>query len=283
MNNCKNKIRYRIFFSTWKSRKKKNELISETWRMEPKQGRGKESHGYLLLCQIPEIHALYVQKKQLVQTCSTVLVSGKMEGTNSISESATACHDLYWPLSCELTSLISLHTTHPNLYNRLQLRCLTFTDTLCFMDTMVRGAKEHNYGWNNITYTLRVYPVCVNWVYNVSHFWRLHPASEGGKFWRFTTLASLIMVIFFSGSDLIEFKINSSYDRQTWSLVHVTVCIDLYSLRRNWILCLNLRGNLLSVSLMTLFHSLSLNICESGFDFLLAYVSPNQELLQRSC
>lgn len=148
---------------------------------------------------------------------------------------------------------------------------------------MVRGAKEHNYGWNNIKYTLRVYPVHVNWVYNACHLSRLHPASEGGKIWRFTTLVSLIIMIFFSGSDLMECKINSSYDRQTWPLVHVTVCIDLYRLRRNWILCLNLRGNFLSVSLMALFHSLSLNIYESGFDFRVAYVSTNQELLKRSC
>ena len=67
----------------------------------PKQVRGKKTHGHLLLSQIPEIHAqvtcntLYVQKKQLVETCSTVLVSGQIEGTNSISEGAAACHDLY--------------------------------------------------------------------------------------------------------------------------------------------------------------------------------------------
>lgn len=143
MKNCKNKIRCRIFFSTWKSRKEKNQLISEIWLVEVlKQGRGKETHGHLLLSQIPEIHARvirntsYVQKKQLVQTCSTVLVSGQIEGTNSISEGATACHKLYWPVSCELTSLISSYTTDLNLYNRPQLHHLTFRDTLYVLQTL---------------------------------------------------------------------------------------------------------------------------------------------------
>lgn len=137
-----------FFSAPEKAEKKKNQLI--TWLMEPKQGRGKETHGYLLLCQIPEIHALYVPKKQLVQTCSTVLVSGKMEGTNSISESATACRDLYWPLSCELTSLTSSHTTHPNLYNRPQLRCLTFTNTLYVLWTL-RWEEQRNITTAEIT------------------------------------------------------------------------------------------------------------------------------------
>jgi len=34
---------------------------------------------------------------------------------------------------------------------------------------------------------------------------------------------------------------------------------------------------------MALIYSLPLNICEWGFDFPLAYVSTNEELLQRSC
>lgn len=120
-------------------------------------------------------------------------------------------------------------------------------------------AKEHK------THTFRVYPVCVDWLYNTSQLQRLHLASEGGKIWRFTTPGSLINIIFFSGSDLTECKINSSYDSQMWPLVRYSV----HRLRSNWILTLNLRGRFLSISLRALFHSSSLNIYESGFDFLL--------------
>lgn len=44
---------------------------------------------------------------------------------------------------------------------------------------------------------------------------RLHSASGGGVTQGFRTLAFLIILIFLSGSDLMECKINSSYDRQT--------------------------------------------------------------------
>lgn len=44
---------------------------------------------------------------------------------------------------------------------------------------------------------------------------RLHSASGGGVMRGFRTLAFLIILIFLSGSDLMECKINSSYDRQT--------------------------------------------------------------------
>lgn len=145
-----------FFSSTCKSRKEKNQLITEMWLMEVlKQGRGKETHGHLLLSQLPEIHAQvirntsYIQKKQLVQTCSTVLVLGQIKGTNSISEGATACRDFYWPVSCELTSLIS-YAAHPNLYNRPQLHRLTFTDTL-YVLLMLWWEEQKNITTGKIT------------------------------------------------------------------------------------------------------------------------------------
>lgn len=146
-----------FFFSTWKSRKEKNLLLSEIRLVEVlKQERGKETHGHLLLYQIPPIHAevicntLHVQKKLLLQTCSTVLLSGQTEGTNSISEGATAWHNLYRPVSCELTSLISSYTTHPNLFNRPQLHRLTYTDTLCVLQ-MLWWEEQRNITTGEIT------------------------------------------------------------------------------------------------------------------------------------
>lgn len=61
---------------------------------------------------------------------------------------------------------------------------------------------------------------------------RLHSASGGGVMRGFRTLAFLIILIFLSGSDLMECKINSSYDRQTWPLVRATVCTDLCTLSK---------------------------------------------------
>lgn len=267
-------------------KKQKREEPVDKWNMaHGAQAKEREGNTWILAALSNTRNTCFVRSEETASTDLQHSFGIRKDG--GYKQHFRKRHCLRWLI---LTSKLWADIPHIITYNPskpIQQTAAALPDihryTLCFMDTMVRGAKERNYGWNNITYTLRVYPVRVNWVYNMSHLWRLHPASEGGKFWRFTTLASLIMVIFFSGSDLIEFKINSSYDRQTWSLLHVTVCIDLYSLRRNWILCLNLRGNLLSVSLMALFHSLSLNICESGFDFRLAYVSSNQELLQRSC
>lgn len=52
----------------------------------------------------------------------------------------------------------------------------------------------------------------------------------------------------------MECKINSSYDRQTWPLVHATVRVDLCGLSNNRILLLPLGENFLSASVMALFH-----------------------------
>ena len=70
MNNIKKKLEAGFFFSTWKCRKDLKWLISETWLvLVPKQGRRQETHGNLLLSQIPErqakvqCSASYAQKK----------------------------------------------------------------------------------------------------------------------------------------------------------------------------------------------------------------------------
>lgn len=164
-----------FFSSTWKGRKDMNQLITEIWLIEVlKQGRGKETHGHLLLSQLPEIHAQvirntsHIQKKQLVQTCSTVVVRTDQR----YKQHFRRCHCLPWLL---LTCKLWADIPHIIIYSPSQPVQQTTAAppdihryTLCFTDAMVRGAKEHNYGWNNIRCTLIVYPVPVNWVSNVS-------------------------------------------------------------------------------------------------------------------